>query len=205
MQRNKAFIVISIIIALVAVLVFSQFRNTQIAKASQNASSGSKGDAIQIIRDLDGIPAGVKAPNLSLDSSTGRKISLNDYRGKTLFLSVWRSNCPYCQREAPGIRALYEEMKTHPDIEFLGLSVDSNKKDALAFIKKYKIAYPVLFDPGAATIQYSAALATEGVPIVYIISPSGIVTGRFEGLHEWGVPSTIQKMKNLVSILAQKS
>ncbi len=203
MKKNKAFIIISIIIALVAVLVFSQFRNTQLAKIAQNTNS--EGDAIQIIQELDGIPTGVKAPNLSLDSSANKKISLNEYQGKTLFLSVWRSNCPYCQKEAPGLVALHKGMQNNPDIEFLGISIDSNKKDSLAFIEKYKIPYPTLFDPGANTIQRSAALAIEGIPVVYIISPSGVVIGKFKGLHDWGMPSAIQKIKNLVSVLANKN
>src|SRR4029077_8399645 len=50
-------------------------------------------------------------PEFSLASPEGKKISLKDFRGKTLFLNFWATWCEPCREEMPAMEKLYQEYK----------------------------------------------------------------------------------------------
>lgn len=52
------------------------------------------------------------APNFVLPNYDGRAVRLEDFEGKTVFLSVWASWCGPCKREMPSIIRIAEQ---HPD------------------------------------------------------------------------------------------
>ncbi|HEV3090661.1 MAG TPA: TlpA disulfide reductase family protein [Candidatus Cybelea sp.] len=73
---------------------------------------------------------------------------------KPVFLEVFATWCPHCQRETAVIDKLYA--KYHNSVEFVGVSgsntamdgtSDSSELDVLEWIRKFNVRYPVAYDP----------------------------------------------------------
>jgi peroxiredoxin Q/BCP len=92
------------------------------------------------------IDIGAKAPAFTLDSDSGKKVSLRDFAGKTLVLYFYpKDDTPGCTREAQAFT------QARADIEKAGGVVVGVSKDSVAahckFRDKYGLAIPLLSDP----------------------------------------------------------
>jgi peroxiredoxin Q/BCP len=92
-----------------------------------------------------GLQVGDRAPEFSLPSSTGEKISLTGLRGKKVVLYFYpKDDTPGCTIEACGFRDVEAEM-TEAGAVVLGVSADdlgSHDK----FISKFDLNFPLLAD-----------------------------------------------------------
>src|SRR5271168_3084568 len=89
---------------------------------------------------------GKAAPKFSLASSTGKDISLDDFKGKqTVVLYFYpKADTPGCTKESCGFRdALADFDKAN--IAVLGISPDP-VKDVDKFAKKFELNFPLLAD-----------------------------------------------------------
>ena len=88
---------------------------------------------------------GDKAPEFSLDSSTGETLSLSDLKGKKVALYFYpRDDTPGCTVEACNFRDSIEEL-TGAGIVVLGVSGDSIESHN-QFIDKFDLNFPLLAD-----------------------------------------------------------
>jgi thiol-disulfide isomerase/thioredoxin len=56
----------------------------------------------------------------------GGKASLDDFKGKYVYIDVWATWCGPCKREIPHLKSLYEDYKDK-NIEFISISVDNGR------------------------------------------------------------------------------
>ncbi len=92
------------------------------------------------------LDTGAKAPDFTLDSDAGKKVSLKDFAGKTLVLYFYpKDDTPGCTREAQAFS------KARADIAKNGGVVVGVSKDTVAshckFRDKYGLSIPLLSDP----------------------------------------------------------
>ncbi len=95
------------------------------------------------------LEAGDKAPDFTLESDAGKKVSLRDFRGKTLVLYFYpKDDTPGCTREAQAFT------KSRAAIERAGGAVVGVSRDSVErhckFRDKYGLSFPLLADPDAA-------------------------------------------------------
>lgn len=89
---------------------------------------------------------GEKAPDFTLTSDKGERISLADFKGKQIVLYFYpKDNTPGCTIEACSFRDVYEEILAKGAV-VLGLSPD-NEKSHVKFIHKYNLPFYLLSDP----------------------------------------------------------
>lgn len=92
------------------------------------------------------IKEGDKAPNFSLESDAGKRVSLSDFAGKTLVLYFYpKDDTPGCTRQAQAFTA------ARWAIDKAGGAVVGVSKDTVAshckFKDKYDLQFPLLSDP----------------------------------------------------------
>jgi cytochrome c biogenesis protein CcmG/thiol:disulfide interchange protein DsbE len=99
-------------------------------------------------------------------SGTGE---IADYRGQWVLVNLWASWCGPCRQEAPTLERWYRQHRGE-DTTVLGINVQDNSDDALAFVKDMKTTYPQLRSVGD---DRSEAFGSTGVPENFLVNPKG--------------------------------
>jgi peroxiredoxin Q/BCP len=88
---------------------------------------------------------GDPAPDFSGDFSGGGRLSLAEFRGKTVVLYFYpKDNTPGCNKEACGFRDAYDDI-TERGAVVIGVSADSVKSHD-KFTGKFQLPFPLLAD-----------------------------------------------------------
>ena len=102
----------------------------------------------------------------------GRTVSLEDHKGKLVFLIVWRTDCKACLLEIPLLNRLQQEYSAE-DVTIIGLSMDRGKDDLVErVIEAREINYPVWLGYSQPISKYTY---TQIFPTVFAIGPEGEV------------------------------
>jgi peroxiredoxin len=70
-------------------------------------------------------------------------VKMSDYKGKVVLLNFWATWCGPCKVEIPAFVELYAQYK-EKGLVIVGVSVDDSPEQLQAFMKEYKMNYPVL-------------------------------------------------------------
>ena len=88
---------------------------------------------------------GEKAPDFESIDQDGKKISLKQFKGKTVVLYFYpKDNTPGCTKEACSLRDRHSTFKKK-NVAILGVSKDSEKSHQ-GFIEKYDLPFTLLSD-----------------------------------------------------------
>jgi len=88
---------------------------------------------------------GDRAPEFSAPTSGGGKVSLSDFKGKSVILYFYpRDNTPGCTKEACGFRDHFAQFRNKGAV-VLGVSVDSVKSHD-RFVEKFALPFTLLAD-----------------------------------------------------------
>lgn len=121
------------------------------------------------------------APDFSGVTLAGDYVSLEGYAGEPLLLVVWAEWCRICRIELPMLTGLLE------DHQVLTLAIQSGSDDQVRqFLDEQQLSHlPVLNDING---ELASALGVRGVPVMYIIDPSGQIRFTEVGLtSSWGL------------------
>ncbi len=134
-------------------------------------------------------------PNLILNNINGQKWSLHEQRGRVVLLNFWATWCAPCREEIPSLVRLFDKYKADR-LAVVGVSLDSeNPARIKAFIKKYRMNYPVIL-----TVPGSRLTQQEAVPITILIDQSGVLAKKYIGAIKEDVLE-----KDIKELLGKKS
>lgn len=117
----------------------------------------------------------VAAPDFSLESVSGKTVSLSDLKGKGVILFFFTTWCPYCRSKIPVISKEYSQYQSQ-GIEFLLIDTGESKIKIASFIAKEHLTFDVLLD---SRMKASEDYGVMGVPTFILISKEGFVV--YEG------------------------
>jgi thiol-disulfide isomerase/thioredoxin len=120
------------------------------------------------------------APEFKLISLDAKLISLDDFRGKVVFLNFWATWCGPCRAEVPDLVELQKEFKDR--LQIIGLDVDD---DDAAEVRKYiaetGMNYPVAMATDDVRTAYGGIPA---LPTSFILDTEGRVVQKHTGLFD---------------------
>jgi cytochrome c biogenesis protein CcmG, thiol:disulfide interchange protein DsbE len=165
-RRLRALLMGSLIAAALALFLFVGLGH------SSGSGTGSTGPVASV---------GSKAPGFSLPSLTGGTPVVLDALGKDrhrpVVLNFFASWCIPCQEETPLLaRAAAAEKAKGSVVQFVGVDVADPKADAVAFVDKAGLTYPIGADTHIAVAAGLYALDAE--PNTFFIDSSGTVVGH---------------------------
>jgi cytochrome c biogenesis protein CcmG/thiol:disulfide interchange protein DsbE len=116
------------------------------------------------------IAVGDKVPDRALPVLDGSgEGEIADYRGNWVLVNLWASWCVPCREEAPVLERWWRDHRDE-GVTVLGINVQDNSDDALAFLREFKTTYPQLRSVGD---ERSEAFGSTGVPENFLVDPKG--------------------------------
>ena len=120
--------------------------------------------------------------------------TLQNFKGKNLFINYWATWCNPCLAEMPYMAELYENYKDEEDIIFLYLS-----REKLEIIKNYIPKDESLQQlPIYKIITDDEFFATSGIPTTFIVNSDGEVIVKDLGSAFWNDESVFKFIDNLI-------
>ena len=121
-----------------------------------------------------------------LDAS-GKNVSLEDYKGKVVFINFWATWCPPCIAEMPSLQKLYNDYQNK--VVFLFVTTDSFEK-ANAFMVKEQLNLPNY----QSVTNPPQELQSATIPATYVIDKQGNVIVAKIGSADWNSDSFREKL-----------
>jgi peroxiredoxin len=128
--------------------------------------------------------------DFTLPSFSGGNVSLSDYDGKVILLSLMGLQCGHCHHWMDHMQQIQNDYASNPDVQLVGVFFDStdnvtSSQDVQNMINNnlgFTPTFPILMADGSDTSvnQYFGGLSSPTIyPVQYIISKNSIVANKW--------------------------
>ncbi|MFQ5432686.1 MAG: TlpA disulfide reductase family protein [Nitrospinota bacterium] len=139
---------------------------------------------------------GKPVPSFALPDLNGKIVTMDQHRGKIVFINIWATWCAPCREEMPSMEALYNKLKGDK-FAMLAISIDEDGlKSVGPFVEEYGLTFPILLDPSSKT---SKKFKTTGVPETFIVNKDGIIIYHSLGPENWERPEFYETITKLIN------
>lgn len=171
-NKKKSIIIWSVAIILVAVAVFTtyQYNNKPAPLPTPPAAEQTPAPEEEVVESI-------AALDFTLEDMNGNKVTLSDYKGKTIFLNFWASWCGPCTYEMPFIEQLHKDNKDS-DFVIITVNLEETKSTISKFMDDEKYSFPVLMDDKG---EVANLYGVSGIPLSLMINKDFRIVSAHEG------------------------
>ena len=139
-------------------------------------SNATSQEAKQFIDKIyQGMTAGAKVIPFKLESYSGEMVSLEDFKGKYIYIDIWATWCAPCIAQMPYLDTI--EQKYHDrNIEFISISVDNKEKDYKKWrdkVKELNLNGTQLIADREGSSDFLKQINNSTIPHFVLIDPYG--------------------------------
>ncbi len=131
------------------------------------------------------LTAGQQAPGFSLKDIDGNRVTLDQFRGKTVVIAFWSTWCSRCEEE---LTFLKQALGDRSDVAVLLVNQDSERKASVDRVRSIRerlgIRFPVLLDEGLSLWE---VYGINALPTSVVIGKDGALK-LIEPNFYWGSP-----------------
>ncbi len=136
---------------------------------------------------------GEKAPQFSILTDTGERVTPESFGGKVLVLNFWASWCAPCVEEVPSLSAMGKRFGSS-GVVVVAVSTDKRQQKYRAFLNKIPVSFQTAWDPKS---DISAEYGTFQMPETYIIK-NGRILRKFAQAEDWTSDDMTQYIQSLL-------
>jgi cytochrome c biogenesis protein CcmG/thiol:disulfide interchange protein DsbE len=118
------------------------------------------------------------APQLTLKDSTGKTISLTDYRGKVVLLDFWATWCTGCKLEIPWFSE-FQKAYGAQGFAVVGVSMDESGWTVVKpFLAETHVPYPILLGDDRTAQRFGI----QSLPDTFLIDRQGRLAAAYKAV-----------------------
>jgi len=136
---------------------------------------------------------GSHAPQFSITTDQGDRITPAEFGGKVLVLNFWASWCQPCVQEIPSLNA-FQKRFAKDGVVVVAVSIDKNPQKYRDFLKRIPVVFETARDPRA---DLSAEYGTYQVPETYVIK-NGRILRKFAMGEDWTSDDMVQYIQGVL-------
>lgn len=136
---------------------------------------------------------GGKAPDFSVVTDSGRRVSPESFSGKVLVLNFWATWCAPCIEEIPSLNEMQKRF-AGSGIVVVAVSIDKNQQKYRAFLDRIHVSFDTARD---ASSDLSTRYGTFQYPETYIIK-DGRIMRKFAQAEDWLSDDLTQYIQSLL-------
>ena len=134
----------------------------------------------QNIRDMDTLKRlsiGSEPIPIEVVGLDGKKISLNELKGRVVLIDFWATWCRPCIAEMPNVIDIH---KTYRDqgFEIVGISLDRDKGALQRYISQNNMDWPQFFDGKTYENKVAVDYKVRAIPTTYLLDREGKIRYR---------------------------
>jgi peroxiredoxin len=137
---------------------------------------------------------GTTAPDWTLSSTGGSKLSLSELKGKVVLIDFSYIGCLPCMQAIEPMNTLHEKYK-NKKVEIVSIYPIDKIESVTKYVKKYGIKYPVYIDANLLPAKYQIT----GYPCFYLIDKDGKIAKVFAEYSEYFEAETSSIIENLLN------
>jgi thiol-disulfide isomerase/thioredoxin len=127
-----------------------------------------------------GAEPGQPVPGCALASLRGgERLDPSGFAGQVIWVDFWASWCSSCAESFPFLEDLQRDLGAR-GLRVLAINVDEDARDALDFLARHPVSFPVAADPRG---ECSRRFRLAGMPASYLVDRQGIVRHAGRGFR----------------------
>lgn len=144
------------------------------------------------------------APKFTLIDLDGKKVSLEELKGKTVIIDFWAKWCGPCIASFPGMQKAVNKFANDPDVKFLfvntwEINADDKKKNAQDFITQNKYSFHVLLDNDSKVID---SYKVYSIPTKFVIDKDGNIRFKAVGF-DGNTNGLVEELSTMIKLASK--
>lgn len=135
---------------------------------------------------------GEAVPQFTFEAVDGKKYSMKDFKGKTVWLNFFATWCGPCLVEIPELNKLSEK---HEDVIFISIGRDHTVEELIPFAENKKMTYLVGADPNK---EIYSLFADKYIPRNYLINKKGKIVHQEIGYNAESFEELVHGLEKMI-------
>ena len=124
------------------------------------------------------------------------EFSVDNYKNQVVYLDFWASWCSPCLLSFPWMIEMQKKYEKD-GLKIVTINVDREKKDGDRFLRRFKINFPVFYDPKMALADQ---LEVESIPTSFLYNKEGKLISKHVGFDSKKAEKYEKELRSLLGL-----